>query len=145
MNGYVPNMTRFADLDTMRSVLSLHTWAVVGCSDDPGRASHGVASFLQRKGHRIIPVHPDYDEVLGERCYPTLTDIPESEGVEVIDVFRRSSQAGVHMDEAAAIGAKAVWTQLGVVDFAAADRAERAGLLVVMDRCPKIEYRLAAR
>jgi predicted CoA-binding protein len=132
---------RYGDPDTIRSVLSLRTWAVVGCSADPGRASHDVASFLQRKGRRVIPVHPDYDEVLGERCYPTLSDIPDSEGVEVVDVFRRSSQAGAHMDEAAEIGAKAVWTQLGVIDFAAAERAVGNGLLVVMDHCPKIEYR----
>jgi predicted CoA-binding protein len=132
---------RYGDLETIRSVLALRTWAVVGCSADPMRPSHDVASFLQRKGHRVIPVNPDYDEVLGERCYPTLADVPDAEGVEVVDVFRRSSEAGVHMDEAADIGAKAVWTQLGVIDFAAADRAAANGLLVVMDRCPKIEYR----
>jgi predicted CoA-binding protein len=132
---------RYGDPDTIRDVLALTTWAVVGCSDDPDRASHDVAAFLQRKGHRIIPVNPACDEVLGERCYPTLADIPEHEGVEVVDIFRRSSQAGVHIDEAAEIGAKAVWTQLGVVDFAAAERAASAGLLVVMDHCPKIEYR----
>lgn len=121
------------DADTIRSVLAMRTWAVVGCSPDPRRASHEVAEFLERKGHKVIPVHPD-------RGYASLLDIPAGEGVEVVDVFRRSDQAGAHVDEAIEIGAKAVWTQLGVIDEAACRRASEAGLLVVMDRCPKIEY-----
>ncbi len=128
----------------MRSTIShilgsYHTWAVVGCSPDPRRASHRVARFLQAHGYRVIPVHPDVDELLGERCWPSLGDIPREEGVEVVDVFRRSEAAGRHVDEAVAVGAKAVWLQLGVIDEHAAQRARDAGLEVVMDRCPAIE------
>ena len=124
--------------ETIRRVLTeTRTWAVVGCSPDPTRDSHGVARFLQDRGYRVIPVNPACDEVLGERCYPSLGDIREP--VDVVDVFRRSDQAGAHVDEAIAIGAKAVWLQLGVIDEAAAERARDAGLDVVMNRCPKIE------
>ena len=116
-----------------------NTWAVVGCSPDPGRASHRVARFLQAHGYRVIPVHPDVDELLGERCWPSVEEIPSEEGVEVVDVFRRSELAGHHVDEAIAVGAKAVWLQIGVIDEQAAGRARDAGLEVVMDRCPAIE------
>jgi predicted CoA-binding protein len=127
--------------DTPARILeSFRTWAVVGCSPDPGRPSHGVARFLQRHGYRVIPVNPAAPgEILGERCYPSLGEIPAEEGVEVVDIFRRSSHAGAHVDEAIAIGAPAVWMQLGVRDERAAERARAAGLLVVMDRCPAIE------
>jgi predicted CoA-binding protein len=116
------------------------TWAVVGCSPDPGRDSHGVAAFLQARGKRILPVNPNVcpGEILGQQCYPDLASIGEP--VEVVDIFRRSEHAGAHVDEAIAIGAKAVWMQLGVIDEAAAARANDAGLLVVMNRCPKIEW-----
>ena len=125
---------------TIRDILtSCHTWAVVGCSPDPGRASHRVTRFLQSSGYRAIPVNPTTDEVLGERCYSTLVEVPAAEGVEVVDIFRRSEQAGRHVDEAIEIGAKAVWMQLGVIDEDAAVRARTAGLHVVMDRCPAIE------
>ena len=131
-------------MDDVEAVLGLRTWAVVGCSPDPGRDSHRIAALLKRRGYRVIPVNPAVDEVLGERCYATVADIPEP--VEVVDVFRRSELAGAHVDEAIAIGAKAVWMQLGVVDEAAAERARGAGLRVVMDRCPAIEIpRLEAR
>ena len=113
------------------------TWAVVGCSPDPGRDSHRIAALLQRRGFRVIPVNPMVDEVLGERAYPSVEAIPEP--VDVVDVFRRSDQAGAHVDEAVRIGARGVWLQLGVVDEAAAARARDAGLRVVMDRCPAIE------
>jgi uncharacterized protein len=116
------------------------TWAVVGCSPDPRRASHGVAAFLQARGKRVIPVNPLAfpGEILGEECVPDLASIGEP--VEVVDIFRRSDAAGAHVDEAIAIGAKAVWMQLRVVDEAAATRARDAGLLVAMDRCPKIDW-----
>ena len=127
--------------ETAREILTTTTtWAVVGCSPDPWRDSQSVAAALQRWGYRVIPVNPAVDEVLGERCYPSLLDIPADEGVEVVDIFRRSADAGRHVDEAIEIGAKAVWLQLGVSDEAAAARARAAGLAVVMDRCPKIEY-----
>ena len=113
------------------------TWAVVGCSPDPGRDSHRIAALLQGRGFRVIPVNPNADEILGERCVASVHDIEEP--VDVVDVFRRSSEAGAHVDEAIAIGAKAVWLQLGVIDPAAAERARAAGLRVVMDRCPAIE------
>lgn len=115
------------------------TWAVVGCSPDPSRASNRVARFLQAHGYRVIPVRPGVDEILGERCWPSLEDVPPDEGVEVVDIFRRSELAGRHVDEAIAVGANAVWLQLGVVDEDAAARARDAGLEVVMDRCPAIE------
>lgn len=122
------------------------TWAVVGCSPDPARDSNRIAAMLQRRGYRAIPVNPTVEgELLGERCYPSVTEIPASEGIEVVDIFRRSDQAGAHVDEAIAAGATGVWMQLGVVDAVAAERARAAGLRVVMDRCPAIELpRLAA-
>jgi predicted CoA-binding protein len=123
---------------TIRRVLALDTWAVVGLSGDPHRAAYDVARFLQRIGKRIVPIHPAGGEVLGERVWPTLADVPQP--VDVVDVFRRSSAAGAHVDEAVVAGAKAVWLQLGVIDEAAAARARAAGLDVVMDRCPKIEW-----
>ena len=116
------------------------TWAVVGCSPDPNRDSHRIAALLKREGLRVIPVNPNVDgELLGERCYASLRDIPVDAGVEVVDIFRRAEQAGAHVDEAIAIGATGVWMQLGVIDEAAAARARAAGLRVVMDRCPAIE------
>ena len=124
--------------DVIRRVLTEHkTWAVVGCSPDPFRDSHRIAALLQSRGYRVIPVNPAIDEVLGERAYASVDEIPEP--VDVVDVFRRSDQAGRHVDEAIEIGAKAVWLQLGVIDAAAADRARAAGLDAVMDRCPAIE------
>jgi uncharacterized protein len=131
---------------TIRTILTeTHTWAVVGCSPDPRRDSHRIARLLQSSGFRVIPVNPNADEILGERCYPSVTEIPASESVEVVDIFRRADRAGVHVDEAIATRARAVWMQLGVIDEAAGQRALDAGLLVVMNRCPAIELpRLAA-
>ncbi len=125
--------------DTIRRVLTQYrTWAVVGCSPDPLRDSNMVARLLIERGYDVIPVNPACDgEILGRRCHASLHEIDRP--VEVVDVFRRSDQAGVHVDEAIAIGAKAVWLQLGVVDEAAAERARAAGLDVVMDTCPAIE------
>jgi predicted CoA-binding protein len=132
--------------DAVRTLLTTtRTWAVVGCSPDPSRDSHEIAALLQARGFRVIPVNPTEDEILGERCYPSLGAIPAELGVEVVDVFRRSEVAGAHVDEAIAIGAKGVWLQLGVIDHAAAQRASAAGLQVVMDRCPAIELPRLAR
>jgi predicted CoA-binding protein len=135
-----------SDPHTIRALLTqTRTWAVVGCSPDPSRDSNRIARLLQARGFGVIPVNPHAEEVIGERCYPSLTAIPASEGVEVVDIFRRADQAGAHVDEAIALGARGVWMQLGVVDEQAAQRALAAGLLVVMDRCPAIELpRLAA-
>lgn len=131
--------------DAIRWCLSEpRTWAVVGCSPSPARDSHGIAALLLSRGHEVIPVNPGADEILGQRCYGSVRDIPGA--VDVVDVFRRSEAAGPHVDEAIAIGAHAVWLQLGVVDRPAAARAASAGLHVVMDRCPRIELpRLDAR
>jgi predicted CoA-binding protein len=130
------------DDETIRELLTTPgTWAVVGCSPRPDRDSHRIAALLRSRGHRIIPVHPHADEILGERVYPTAAAAAEDHAIDVVDVFRRSDQAGVHVDEAAAVGARAAWLQLGVIDEAAAARGRAAGLAVVMDRCPAIEYR----
>ena len=127
-------------VDDVRAILTgTHVWAVVGCSPDPNRDSHRIASMLKRRGYQMIPVNPSVTEVLGEPSYPTLSAIPADTGVEVVDIFRRPSAAGAHVDEAVEIGARAVWMQLGVVDEAAAERGREAGLRVVMDRCPAIE------
>jgi predicted CoA-binding protein len=126
--------------DTIQRVLTqTHTWAVVGCSPDPSRDSHRIAQLLKRHGFRVIPVNPTVDELLGERCYSSVSAIPPTEAVDVVDIFRRADQAGAHVDQAIAAGAGAVWMQLGVIDEAAAGRALAAGLDVVMDRCPAIE------
>jgi predicted CoA-binding protein len=133
--------------DEIADVLTRYrTWAVVGCSPSPRRDSHRIAALLARERRRVVPVNPHCDEVLGERCWPSLADVPPELRVEVVDVFRRSEHAGTHVDEAIAIGARAVWLQLGVIDHAAAARARDAGLQVVMNRCPAIELpRLVSR
>ena len=132
--------------EAIRTVLEESaTWAVVGCSPDPRRDSHRIATLLQRRGKRVIPINPHVRAIVGEPAYPSLHDLPAGTQVDVVDIFRRADEAGTHVDEAIAIGARAVWMQLGVVDHAAAARAHEAGLLVVMDRCPAIEWpRLAA-
>lgn len=115
------------------------TIAVVGLSSSPFRASNGVAAFMQRKGFKIVPVNPHESEVLGEKAFATLADV--SEKIDLVDIFRRSDEAGKAVDEAIEIGAKAVWMQEGVIDQAAAKRAEEAGLLVVMNKCWLKEFR----
>jgi predicted CoA-binding protein len=105
---------------------------------DTSRAAYGVAALLQRHGKRIVPINPRGETILGEPGFTSLAEVPFE--VDVVDIFRRADRAGVHADEAIAIGAKAVWMQLTVVDEAAADRAEAAGLDVVMDHCPAIEW-----
>ena len=123
--------------DDVKAILDMRTWAVVGCSPEPWRPSHDVARFMIDRGYEVVPVNPNVDEVLGRTCHASLADVPVP--VDVVDIFRRSSEAGRHVDEAIAVGAKAVWMQLGVIDEDAAARARDAGLLVVMDRCPAIE------
>jgi predicted CoA-binding protein len=126
------------DASTISRLLRYDTWAIVGLTGDPSRDAFGVARMLQRNGKRIIPINPRGEAVHGEPGYRTLDEVPGE--VDVVDIFRRADKCGVHVDEAIAIGAKAVWMQLTVVDEAAADRAEKAGLAVVMDRCPAIEW-----
>ena len=120
--------------ETIKQILKeCRTIAVVGLSSNPMRPSYGVTQYMQRQGYRIIPVNPNETEVLGEKSYPELADV--SEQIDLVDVFRRSDEAGRVVDEAIRIGAKAVWLQEGVIDRTAAERALDAGLLVVMDRC----------
>ena len=118
---------------------SYRSIAVVGLSSRPDRPSYGVARYLQAQGYRIIPVNPRETEVLGEKAYPDLCSIPEP--VEVVDIFRPPRHVPRVVAEAIAIGAKAIWMQLGIVHEAAARRARAAGLAVVMDRCMAIEHR----
>jgi predicted CoA-binding protein len=114
------------------------TWAVVGLSGNPARTALRIATLLQREGKRIVPIHPDAPTVLGEQGYATLADVPFP--VDVVDVFRRSAAAGQFADEAVQVGAKGVWFQLGVVDEEAFARTRAAGVPMVMDTCPAIEW-----
>ena len=131
------------EIETIKRILDeCKTIAVVGLSSNPIRPSHGVAAYMQRKGYRVIPINPFETEVLGEKSYANLMDVPEKIGL--VDIFRRSEEAGKAVDEAIGIGAKAVWLQEGVIDEEAVQRAEKAGLLVVMDLCwLKEHYRYA--
>lgn len=114
------------------------TVAVVGLSDDPERPSHRVGRFLKDHGYRIVPVNPNLETVLGEKCYATLSDIPFK--VDIVDVFRRSEHVPRIADEAARIGARVLWLQLGIVSHEAAEKHAK-DMTVVMDRCMTIEYR----
>lgn len=127
-------MTQIADI-----LRSAHTIAVVGLSGKRFRPSYGVAEYLQRAGYRIIPVNPNESEVLGEKCYPDLDSIPEP--IDIVDIFRRPSYVPEIVEAAIRLGAKAVWMQESVVHEAAAQRAESAGLAVVMDRCILKDHR----
>jgi uncharacterized protein len=136
--------TPWLDKDNIRFMLAdLRTWAVVGLSGDPSRTAYRIAQFLQDRGKRIVPIHPDAPIVLGEQGYATLADVPFP--IDCVDVFRRSEAAGRFADEAVAVGARGVWFQLGVVDMDAYQRTTAAGVPMVMDTCPAIEWpRLAA-
>jgi uncharacterized protein len=129
----------YADADLCALLTRVRTIAVVGASPRPERPSHRVMAYLQRCGYRVIPVNPFAAgrTILGERCHARLADIALP--VDMVDVFRRSTAAGEVVDEAIAIGAEAVWMQLGMRDDRAAARAEMHGLRVVMNRCPAIE------
>jgi predicted CoA-binding protein len=109
------------------------TIAVVGLSSDEFRASYNVGAYMKSRGYRIVPVNPNETEVLGEKAYARLEDVPEK--IDLVDIFRRSEEASIHVDEAIRIGARAVWMQEGVIDLEAAARAQAAGLQVVVDRC----------
>ncbi len=114
---------------------SAKTIAVVGLSQNPQRPSHGVASYLQSAGYRIIPVNPNYSGVLGETCYPNLLVIPDTIQIDVVNIFRRSDAVMPIVEDALQIGTGAIWMQEGVVNEPAADRARKAGIWVIMDRC----------
>ncbi len=127
------------DISTLRRILRDHrTIAVVGLSANWYRPSYFAAKYMQEHGYRVIPVNPQYESVLGEKCYPSLRDIPEPVGI--VDCFRRSEEIPAIADDAIAIGAKVLWMQLGVTSPAARARAEAAVLEVVEDRCVKIEH-----
>ena len=127
------------DPETIDRMLAAQTWAVVGLSDNPERTAWSIARLLQERGKRIVPIHPDAPVVHGEQGYATLAEVPFP--IDVVDVFRRSSDAGRFADEAVEVGAGGVWFQLGVVDQEAFERTVAAGLPMVMDTCPAIEWR----
>jgi len=132
------------DNDGLRRLLQeTKTIAVVGLSPRPDRPSHEVAAYLQRAGYRIVPVNPACEEVLGEKCYPSLREIPVP--IDLVDVFRRPEDVMSVVEDAIAVGARALWLQLGVIAPQAAARAEDAGLKLVMDRCTKIDHRALLR
>lgn len=131
---------RYDDPEVARKILnSYKRWAVVGLSNDPSRASFRVARYLINEGFEIIPVNPNQQACQGLDCYPDLASAARDHEIEVVDLFRRSEFVAGHVDEAIAIGASAVWGQLGVIDEDAAERAAAASLDVVMDRCPAID------
>lgn len=128
-----------SDINTLRRVLrECRTLAVVGLSADWYRPSYFAAKYMQEHGYRIIPVNPRYESILGEKCYPSLSAIPKE--VDLVDVFRKPADTPAIAEEAVAIGAKALWLQIGVINDEARKIAEQSGLTVVMDRCVKIEY-----
>jgi predicted CoA-binding protein len=132
-------MPAMSDINTLRRVLRENrTLAVVGLSADWYRPSYFAAKYMQEHGYRIIPVNPKYSEILGEKSYPSLSAIPEP--IDLVDVFRKPADTPAIAKEAVAIGAKALWLQIGVINDEARQIAENAGLTVVMDRCVKIEY-----
>jgi predicted CoA-binding protein len=134
----------FTDDGVIRRLLwESTTWAFVGLSDNPDRTVYEQARLLQSRGKQIIPVHPTAEKVLGESVVASLSDVTGP--IDVVGVYRRSEHAGEVIDEAIAVGAKAVWLPLGVIDEAAAERAAAAGLDVVMDRCPAVEWTVRHR
>ncbi|MDI9935681.1 MULTISPECIES: CoA-binding protein [Rhodococcus] len=131
--------TKWQDSKAVSSMLDdWDTWAVVGLSGNPDRTAFRIAELLQRRGKRIVPIHPDAPTVLGEQGYATLADVPFP--IDVVDVFRQSEAAGEFADQAVEIGAKGVWFQLGVIDEAAFQRTIATGVAMVMDTCPAIEW-----
>ena len=128
------------DRDVIEFVLTKYrSWAIVGASNNPSRPSNDVMSFMDDLGYRVIPINPNEETVLGKKCYKDLAAASLDHEIEVVDVFRKPSEALNVARQALAINARAIWFQLGVVSFEAASLGEEAGLLVVMDACPKIE------
>jgi uncharacterized protein len=139
MNLHVPEKYA-ASSDVVAQILrGAKTIAVVGLSSNPMRASHGVAEYLKAAGYRIIPVNPNETEVLGEKAYARLEDVPEP--VDIVDVFRRAEEVGAVAESAIRIGAKVLWMQLGIENAEAAERARTAGMVVVEDSCLMVEHK----
>ena len=128
--------------DQIDQLLALKTWAIVGLSNNSERAAYGVAKVLMEQGHTIIPVHPKAESVHGQKGYAKLAEIPMT--IDVVDIFVNSELAGAVVDEAITINSKGVWLQLDVINEQAVARANAAGLIAVMNRCPAIEYRKRA-
>ena len=129
--------------DALRALLrEVRTIAVVGLSPKRDRPSHGVARYLQGAGYHIVPINPGHEEILGERSYPTLAAAAREHAIDVVDVFRRSELAGAVVDEAIALRPRLIWLQQGVVDAAAAARAEAAGIPIEMDSCLAVQHRI---
>src|SRR3989454_12653299 len=127
------------DINALRRILrGNHVIAVVGLSRDWYRPSYFAAKYMQEHGYRVIPVNPKYDEILGQKCYKSLREVPEK--IDIVDVFRKTQDVMPIAEEAIAIGAKVLWQQLGVKNEAAAAKARAAGLDAVVDRCVKIEH-----
>ena len=132
--------------NTILNILqNCRTIAVVGLSPKPERDSHHVAEYLQQQGYRIVPINPMATDILGERCWPTLSEAAQHLKIDLVDVFRNSADVAPIADEAIAIGAQALWLQQGVRDDAACERARAAGLLAVQDRCTLVEHQRLLR
>jgi predicted CoA-binding protein len=132
--------------ETVNTILdNYRTVAVVGLSPKTHRDSFGVARYMQAHGWRIVPINPNASVILGEKVYPSLTEAARHERIELVNCFRNSADIPPIVDDAIAIGAKAIWMQLGIEHAAAADRARAAGLLVVQNRCLKIDHAAHAR
>jgi hypothetical protein len=126
-------------MDTIHSLLDkTESIAVVGLSNDPNKASHRVAEFMQHHGYKIIPVNPNETNILGEKCYPNLESIPFA--IDMVNIFRPAKDCPDIVKSAISIGAKSVWLQLGIMSEEAKELVEQAGIDFVMDRCLKIEY-----
>jgi uncharacterized protein len=139
----IPVEDPWSDPRVAERILRSHrVWAIVGCSSDPARPSHGVSRFLLSRGYGVVPVNPNESVVHGRTAYPDLRSVPfdPRAPIEVVDLFRRPDAVMPHVEEAIEIGAKAIWMQLGVWNLEAAELAAHAGLLVVMNRCPAIDH-----
>ena len=139
----LPGAARGSTADAIRRMLAGNRIAVVGLSDDPSRASHGVASYLASVGKEIIPVNPNHATVMGLRCYPSLEDVPGA--IDVVDVFRRPEFCADVVRSAVAVGAKGVWLQSGIVSPEAERVARDAGIDFVQDKCMKVEHMFGGR
>lgn len=133
------SLSKLAGDPILQILRDAKTIAVVGLSSDPRRPSHGVVAYLQSVGYRIIPVNPNETEVLGEKCYARLEDVPER--VDIVDVFRRSEEVPAVADAAIAVGAKVLWMQQGIANETAAEKARAAGITVIEDACMLVEHR----